>query len=57
MEEKIEVRIRVTADLVKKFREYLDRYFDDNDGDNYKKLVASYPVLWEDFINALCANS
>jgi len=32
------------------FKKYLYRYFDDYDNDNYKRLVAAYPVLWEDFI-------
>ncbi len=52
MKKKAKTMIKVTPDLERKFKEYLSRYFDDEDGDNYENLIASYPVLWEDFINS-----
>ena len=39
------------------FQQYLSRYFDDYDNDNYEQLVAEYPVIMEDFINAVCSSS
>lgn len=39
------------------FQRYLSRYFDDYDNDNYEQLVAEYPVIMEDFINAIRSSS
>lgn len=39
------------------FQSYLSRYFDDYDNDNYEQLVAEYPVIMEDFINAIRSSS
>lgn len=33
--------------------DYLNRYFDDADGDNYARFIQNYPAVLEDCINAL----
>ena len=32
--------------------EYLSRYFDDSDNDNYARLIRNYPVVIVDFIES-----
>ena len=39
------------------FQRYLSRYFDDYDNDNYEQLVAEYPEILEDYINAVRSSS
>jgi hypothetical protein len=42
--------------------EYLSRYFDDSDNDNYARFIRNYPTVVEDFLLgggrvALCQNA
>ena len=43
--------------LEERFKAYLERHFDDFDGDCYEKLAADYPEVMEDFINAIRSDS
>jgi hypothetical protein len=45
---------RAIKSIEKDFMVYMETFFDDKDKDGYRKLLASCPVILEEYINAVC---